>query len=199
MIVQLPLPKHIDSYKVHQKTQLFLERKQTTMTLIAEDTTQVIQCIDPSKDVDGLHAVNIGSAVLGRCAHSLLFLLHTWFVCLVSFVYFIFRSSGLLPCTPQAVMEIFERCGVSTSSPFRHFFYYFTLVHYPTHSPLQISLERRHVVVVGRSNLVGKPLANLLLGENMNNSVLLFCYFFFFSALPLFALSIASHTHSIKR
>lgn len=89
ILVQLPLPKHIDEGKVLEK-------------------------IDPAKDVDGFHAVNVGRLSQGR-------------PCLV-------------PCTPAGVIEILK-------------FY-------------EIPIAGQNAVVIGRSNIVGKPMAQLLLKEN---------------------------------
>jgi methylenetetrahydrofolate dehydrogenase (NADP+)/methenyltetrahydrofolate cyclohydrolase len=89
ILVQLPLPKHIDE-------------------------SAVIEAIDPEKDVDGFHPVNVGRLSLGQ------------------------RS--LVPCTPAGVIEILKRSG--------------------------IEIAGRHAVIVGRSNIVGKPMAMLLLKEN---------------------------------
>ena len=89
ILVQLPLPKQIDERKI-------LER------------------IDPEKDVDGFHPVNVGKLTLGYPA--------------------------LAPCTPAGVIEILKRAG--------------------------IEIAGSHAVVVGRSNIVGKPMASLLLKEN---------------------------------
>ncbi|HCV14807.1 MAG TPA: bifunctional 5,10-methylene-tetrahydrofolate dehydrogenase/5,10-methylene-tetrahydrofolate cyclohydrolase [Rikenellaceae bacterium] len=85
LIVQLPLPKHIDEQKV-------------------------IESIDPKKDVDGFHPVNVGKMVLG----------------LPSFI----------SATPAGILELLIRYGVETSG--------------------------KHCVIIGRSNIVGKPMANLL-------------------------------------
>ncbi len=86
ILVQLPLPKHIDDSKV-------------------------LEAIDPDKDVDGFHPVNVGRMVIGeRC---------------------------FLPCTPHGILEMLIRSGVETSGA--------------------------EVVVVGRSNIVGKPIANLMI------------------------------------
>ena len=84
-IVQMPLPKHIDEQRV-------------------------IEAIDPSKDVDGFHPVNVGKMVLG----------------LPSFV----------SATPSGIMDLLERYKIETSG--------------------------KHCVVIGRSNIVGRPMANLL-------------------------------------
>lgn len=84
-IVQLPLPKHIDEDKV-------------------------IDAIDPRKDVDGFHPVNVGNMLIGK--------------------------PGFLPATPAGVQQMLVRSGVETSG--------------------------KHVVVVGRSNIVGKPMAALM-------------------------------------
>ena len=89
ILVQLPLPKQIDERKI-------LER------------------IDPDKDVDGFHPINVGKLTLGYPA--------------------------LAPCTPAGVIEILKRAG--------------------------IEIAGKHAVVVGRSNIVGKPMASLLLKEN---------------------------------
>ena len=85
ILVQLPLPKHIDEDKV-------------------------LNAIDPLKDVDGFHPVNVGRMLIGE-------------------PYF-------LPCTPHGVQELLMR---SANSP-----------------------EGKHVVICGRSNLVGKPLMAIL-------------------------------------
>ncbi len=89
ILVQLPLPDHIDSQKV----------------LIA---------IDPSKDVDGFHPLNVGKLFVDE--------------------------SPLPPCTPAGIMELLRRTGVD--------------------------LRGKHAVVVGRSNIVGKPVAIMLLKEH---------------------------------
>jgi methylenetetrahydrofolate dehydrogenase (NADP+)/methenyltetrahydrofolate cyclohydrolase len=72
---------------------------------------RVFDAIDPGKDVDGFHPVNVGKLVQGR-AH-------------------------LKPCTPSGVIEILDRSG--------------------------IAIAGRHAVVIGRSEIVGKPMAMLLL------------------------------------
>ncbi len=89
ILVQLPLPKGIDE-------------------------TAVIEAIDPTKDVDGFHPLNVGRLSLGH--------------------------ASLVPCTPAGVIEILKRSD--------------------------IPIAGRHAVIVGRSNIVGKPLAMLLLKEN---------------------------------
>jgi methylenetetrahydrofolate dehydrogenase (NADP+)/methenyltetrahydrofolate cyclohydrolase len=86
ILVQVPLPKHIDEGKV-------------------------IFAIDPRKDVDGFHPVNVGRMVIGE--------------------------PGFLPCTPHGIQVLLERSGVKT--------------------------EGAEVVIVGRSNIVGKPIANILM------------------------------------
>lgn len=86
ILVQLPLPKHINEGRV-------------------------LYAIDPTKDVDGFHPVNVGKMMLGeKC---------------------------FLPCTPHGILELLTRAGVETKGA--------------------------EVVVVGRSNIVGKPIANLML------------------------------------
>jgi methylenetetrahydrofolate dehydrogenase (NADP+)/methenyltetrahydrofolate cyclohydrolase len=86
VLVQLPLPKHIDA-------------------------TRVIYAIDPDKDVDCFHPVNVGKLMIG--------------------------TGRFLPCTPHGIVELLRRSDITT--------------------------EGKHVVVVGRSNIVGKPVANLML------------------------------------
>ena len=78
------------------------------------NTTRIINCISPDKDVDGLTDTNIARLFSGR--------------------------SGFVPCTPRAVMAILD--------------YY------------HISLTGKDVVIIGRSNVVGKPLAQLCLNRN---------------------------------
>lgn len=85
ILVQLPLPAHID------------ERR-------------VLYALDPRKDVDGFHPVNLGKLMIGE--------------------------PDYLPCTPHAVQQCLIRSGVE--------------------------IEGAEVVVVGRSNIVGKPMANIL-------------------------------------
>lgn len=100
ILVQLPLPRHIDEAKV-----LF--------------------AIDPDKDVDGFHPVNVGKMMLGeRC---------------------------FLPCTPHGILELLQRSGTETSGA--------------------------EVVVVGRSNIVGKPIANLMLQKRAGgNATVTICH-----------------------
>lgn len=76
---------------------------------------RVIEAIDPDKDVDGFHMVNVGYMAMGG-------------------------SQKFLPCTPHGVIELLKRSG--------------------------ISIEGKRCTVVGRSNLVGKPAALLLLEAN---------------------------------
>lgn len=87
MLVQLPLPDHVDP-------------------------DRIIMRIDPRKDVDGFHPVNIGKVVIGD-------------------------PTGFPPATPVAVQQMLLRSGVDTRGA--------------------------HAVVVGRSNIVGRPMASLLL------------------------------------
>jgi methylenetetrahydrofolate dehydrogenase (NADP+) / methenyltetrahydrofolate cyclohydrolase len=86
ILVQLPLPKHINE-------------------------TRVLYAIDPKKDVDGFHPVNVGKLMIGE--------------------------PDYLPCTPHGIQQLLIRSGVKT--------------------------DGAEVVVVGRSNIVGKPIANILL------------------------------------
>ncbi len=89
ILVQLPLPPQVD-------------------------TKRVLEAVDPAKDVDGFHPVNLGRLVSGR--------------------------AGLVACTPAGCMEILRRSG--------------------------IPLEGAEAVVVGRSDIVGKPMALLLMHAN---------------------------------
>ncbi len=96
ILVQLPLPKHIDEEKV-------------------------LLAIDPSKDVDGFHPVNVGNLVIGKKAY--------------------------LPCTPHGIIVLLEKAGIQTSG--------------------------KHAVVIGRSNIVGKPVSLLLARKETNCTVTL--------------------------
>jgi len=78
------------------------------------DTKRILDAVDPAKDVDGFHPINVGRLVAGR--------------------------PSLVACTPAGVMEILRRSG--------------------------IPVEGAHAVVVGRSDIVGKPMALLLLHAN---------------------------------
>jgi len=98
ILVQLPLPKHINDKKV-------------------------LNAIDPDKDVDGFHPVNVGRLMIGG------------------------DEVRFPPCTPAGIQEMIVRSGVETSGA--------------------------EVVVVGRSNIVGKPIANMMLqkGDGANSTV----------------------------
>ena len=89
ILVQLPLPRHLDEQAVIEK-------------------------IDPAKDVDGFHPVNVGKLAIG--------------------------IPGFVSCTPAGVMALIKESGVAIAG--------------------------KECVVVGRSNIVGKPMALLLLREN---------------------------------
>ncbi len=82
----------------------------------------VILSIDPAKDVDGFHPVNVGKMLTGD-------------------------TDGFVPCTPAGVQRLLHECGVKTAG--------------------------KHAVVIGRSNIVGKPMAALLMqnGEDANCTV----------------------------
>jgi methylenetetrahydrofolate dehydrogenase (NADP+)/methenyltetrahydrofolate cyclohydrolase len=92
ILVQMPLPKHIDP-----------------------DT--VIRRINPAKDVDGFHPVNVGKMLIGE-------------------------RDGFIPCTPAGIQVMLRESGVKTPG--------------------------KDCVVIGRSNIVGKPMAALLLQDNEN-------------------------------
>ncbi|GBE02782.1 bifunctional protein FolD protein [bacterium BMS3Bbin06] len=98
ILVQLPLPRHINEKKV-------------------------INAIDPDKDVDCFHPINVGRLMIGG------------------------DEVKFLPCTPAGIRELIVRSGYETSGA--------------------------EVVVVGRSNIVGKPIANILLqkGKGANATV----------------------------
>jgi methylenetetrahydrofolate dehydrogenase (NADP+)/methenyltetrahydrofolate cyclohydrolase len=89
ILVQLPLPAQVD-------------------------TKQILMAVDPAKDVDGFHPVNVGNLVAGR--------------------------DGFVPCTPAGIMEILKRS--------------------------MIPIKGMRAVVIGRSDIVGKPMAMLLLHEH---------------------------------
>ncbi len=89
ILVQLPLPEHIDEKRV-------------------------IETIDPAKDVDGFHPINIGRMMT--------------------------KQEALLPCTPFGILKMVQNTGIDISG--------------------------KHVVVIGRSNIVGKPVGQLFLNEN---------------------------------
>ena len=99
ILVQLPLPKHIDSDKV-------------------------IHAIDPKKDVDGFHPENAGLLSIGR--------------------------PRFVPCTPKGIM--------------------FMLQHF------DVDLNGKHVVVVGRSNIVGRPVSVLSSLKSLGNATVTLCH-----------------------
>ena len=100
ILVQLPLPKHLDE-------------------------SEVLLAIDPAKDVDGFHPVNVGKMVVGEKA--------------------------FLPCTPHGIIQLLVRSGVK--------------------------IEGAEVVIVGRSNIVGKPIANMLIQKNdTGNATVTVCH-----------------------
>ncbi|MFH1006900.1 MAG: bifunctional methylenetetrahydrofolate dehydrogenase/methenyltetrahydrofolate cyclohydrolase FolD [Candidatus Latescibacterota bacterium] len=100
ILVQLPLSKHIDEEKV-------------------------LYAIDPDKDVDGFHPVNVGRLMID--------------------------APGFLPCTPHGVQQLLIRSGIEISG--------------------------KHVVVVGRSNIVGKPVAMILLQKKAGaNATVTVCH-----------------------
>lgn len=98
ILVQLPLPKHINEEKV-------------------------IMAIDPSKDVDGFHPVNVGNLVIGK--------------------------KSFLPCTPHGILVLLEKMNINTNGA--------------------------NAVVIGRSNIVGKPVA-LLLARREYNATVTICH-----------------------
>jgi len=100
ILVQLPLPKHI-----HE--------------------TKILYAIDPKKDVDGFHPVNVGKLMIGEADY--------------------------LPCTPAGIQQLLIRSGAK--------------------------IDGAEVVVVGRSNIVGKPIANILLQKQKGaNATVTICH-----------------------
>ncbi|MEW6053060.1 MAG: tetrahydrofolate dehydrogenase/cyclohydrolase catalytic domain-containing protein [Nitrospirota bacterium] len=101
ILVQLPLPKHINE-------------------------TKILYAIDPGKDVDAFHPVNVGKLMLG--------------------------VPDFLPCTPNGIQQLLVRSGIET--------------------------DGAEVVVVGRSNIVGKPIANMLIQKNRKgaNATVTICH-----------------------
>ncbi|EIO0084650.1 bifunctional methylenetetrahydrofolate dehydrogenase/methenyltetrahydrofolate cyclohydrolase FolD [Staphylococcus pseudintermedius] len=95
ILVQVPLPDHVDEQKV-------------------------LDAIDPDKDVDGFHPINIGRLYLD--------------------------NAPLIPCTPLGVMELLKHAD--------------------------IELEGKNAVVIGRSHIVGQPVAKLLLQQNATVTIL---------------------------
>ncbi|CAM3961431.1 bifunctional methylenetetrahydrofolate dehydrogenase/methenyltetrahydrofolate cyclohydrolase FolD [Roseateles saccharophilus] len=95
ILVQLPLPKHIDDHKV-------------------------IESISPAKDVDGFHVASAGALMVGE--------------------------PGFKACTPYGCMKMLESIGMA-------------------------NLKGKHAVVIGRSNIVGKPMAMMLLAANATVTV----------------------------
>ncbi len=100
ILVQLPLPKHLNE-------------------------EEVLYAIDPKKDVDGFHPVNVGKLMIGE--------------------------PDYIPCTPHGIQQLLIRSGVET--------------------------DGAEVVVVGRSNIVGKPIANIMLQKKKGaNSTVTICH-----------------------
>jgi len=100
ILVQLPLPKHINE-------------------------TEVLYAIDPKKDVDGFHPVNVGKLMIGE--------------------------PDYIPCTPHGIQQLLIRSGTK--------------------------IDGAEVVVVGRSNIVGKPIANILLQKKEGaNATVTLCH-----------------------
>ena len=81
---------------------------------------EIIRLLDPRKDVDGFHPVNVGKLVMED-------------------------ESGFVPCTPQGCIHLLEKAGIETSGA--------------------------NAVVIGRSMIVGKPMALLLMGKGVNATV----------------------------
>jgi len=96
ILVQLPLPEHIKA-----------------------DETEILNFINPAKDVDGFHPVNVGKLAIGE--------------------------EHLVPCTPYGCIKMLELAG--------------------------IPVEGKRAVVIGRSNIVGKPMFHLLLARNATVTV----------------------------
>ncbi len=100
IMIQKPLPSHINE-------------------------SEIIMKLDPKKDMDAFHPLNIGNLVLNK--------------------------EGFVPCTPAAVLEILSFYNIAT--------------------------EGKNIVIIGRSNIVGKPLANLLLRKSKTgNATVTICH-----------------------
>ena len=100
VLVQIPLPKHINE-------------------------NEVLYAINPKKDVDGFHPVNVGKLMIG--------------------------DADYLPCTPAGIQQLLIRSGVK--------------------------IDGAEVIVVGRSNIVGKPIANILMQKNKGaNATVTLCH-----------------------
>ena len=101
ILVQMPLPSHLSA-------------------------DAVIRAIDPRKDVDGFHPVNVGKLMIGE-------------------------RDGFVPCTPLGIQELLRRSGIETSGA--------------------------ECVIVGRSNIVGKPMAALLMQDAVDaNGTVTVCH-----------------------
>lgn len=96
ILVQLPLPQHIKQYEA-----------------------EIVNSIDPAKDVDGFHPVNVGKLTIGE--------------------------EELVPCTPNGCIRLLELAG--------------------------IPIKGKRAVVIGRSNIVGKPMLHLLLARHATVTV----------------------------
>lgn len=100
ILVQLPLPKQINE-------------------------NYILMSIDPKKDVDGFHPINVGKLMIGE--------------------------PDFLPCTPHGIQELLVRSGVET--------------------------EGADIVIIGRSNIVGKPVANILMQKRVGaNATITVCH-----------------------
>lgn len=100
ILVQLPLPEHVNS-------------------------TKVLEAINPEKDADGFHPVNVGLLAIGS------------------------TERALVPCTPAGSLVLVEKAAAA----------------------LGTKLDGMNAVIVGRSNIVGKPMVQLLLSKNMTVTV----------------------------
>ena len=100
ILVQLPLPEHMNS-------------------------TKILESIDPEKDADGFHPVNVGLLAIGS------------------------TERALVPCTPAGSLVLVEKAA----------------------DALGVTLDGMNAVIVGRSNIVGKPMVQLLLSKNMTVTI----------------------------
>ena len=94
ILVQLPLPKHINPFAI-------------------------MEAVDPEKDVDGFHPINMGKLLLGE-------------------------KDGFIPCTPLGIVKLLQAS--------------------------KIEIQGKHIVILGRSNIVGKPLAALLVQKSLDGN-----------------------------
>jgi methylenetetrahydrofolate dehydrogenase (NADP+) / methenyltetrahydrofolate cyclohydrolase len=121
----LPLPVSISEKELIQTIERLNQEETIDGILVQQplpshlSTAHVVESIDPNKDVDGFHPLNMGKLLLGE-------------------------EGGFVPCTPLGILKLLEEA--------------------------KIELQGKHVVIVGRSNIVGKPLAALLVQKKAHRN-----------------------------